>query len=258
MTEVAPQLDYKKEEFIHPSYRYNKIMQQTGGQNVTITSGGNSETIFEIPVKAFNLAQSYIEFTLTPAASGATPNYNWLWTDCLTPFLTVQLYTRSGIYLCDLTNLTNYTKIAWKPETKLQEFLDFDYQGNDSVYTNSNGQMLCRNNTLPTSATKTLPLPFGLRHDNSNSNIPYTEPKYLEPGTGDTADPVFQVAFPLNMIKNTIFALDKNIYVGEILLMRFLWNNSNRIAYFGTSTTNPTTGAAAYGALNIVYIQQSL
>jgi hypothetical protein len=246
MAEVSTQLDYRKIDYLHPTYRYSKILPQSGGQTVTITSAGNSETIFEIPTKAFNLPRSYLYFVMNPLTTGAG-NINWLFQDTVSTFFQMQLYTRSGIYLCDIQNVSNYTKIASKPETRLQEFIDYDVYGNSTNYTESNGRFLCRSNSVANSTTNTLLAPYAGRFNNTSANIHYTEPKYLEPGTANTADPIFTISLPLGHIKNTIFNVDKDIYAGEILLLRLVWNNSNRIGFLGTSATNPVTGAAAIG-----------
>jgi hypothetical protein len=250
-TQSSTQLDYKKTQFVHPNYRMSKLLPQSGGQTVAISSAGGQETIFEIPVKAFNLARSFVSFVVTP--TGLAANYNWSFVDCFNPFRQLQLYTRSGIYLCDLNEVGNYTKVMWKPEIKLEEFLDYDYLGNATVYTESNGRYLCRNNTLQNSATSTLLAPYGLRFNNSNSNIAYTEPKYLEPGSAlNTADPVLSVSIPFSAFKNTAFAYDKDLWLNEIIVCRIVWQGTPKMMFNGTSVTNPTAGAAAFtGNINI-------
>ena len=59
---VAKALDYQKVAKSHPYYRYNKILPISGSQSFALTSSGGTEIQFEIPVCAFNLAQSYLQF----------------------------------------------------------------------------------------------------------------------------------------------------------------------------------------------------
>lgn len=248
-SKVSVELDYKKETFIAPDYRLSKLLPQSGGQTVAITTTGGQETIFELPQKAFNLSRSHITFIVTPIAGA---QFTWMFTDCFTPFRQLQLYTRSGIYLCDLNEVSNYTKVVWKPETKIEDFLEYDYVGNNTVYPGRAGRYLCRNNTLNTSVTKTLPLPFGGRHDATVSDLNYTEPKYLEPGTTATPDPVFNVSIPLSAFKNTILSLNHDLLMNEIIILRIVWQATTRMAFNGTSTTDPTAGAGAFaGNINI-------
>src|SRR3954454_19559496 len=126
------------------------------------------------------------------------------------------------------------------------------------LFIESVGRFLCRNNTLQSSATKTLLLPYGKRRDNSNANIAYTEPKYLEPGTLNTADPNFVISLPLKSIKNTIFALDKDILLNEIVILRIVWNSTNRIYFTSASVTDPTAAAVAAYAQNVAIAGLSL
>jgi hypothetical protein len=242
---ISHELDYKKQALIAPDYRLTKLLPQSGGQIVTITTSGGQETIFEIPVKAFNLSKSYFTFVVTPTAPSVNNNYNWAFTDCFTPFRQLQLYTRSGIYLCDLNEVSNYTKVVWKPETKLQDFLEYDFMGNSAVSTESVGRYLCRNNTLQNATTNTLLAPYGHRYDNSASNLAYTEPKYLDSGTQNGTDPVFNVSIPLSAFNNTIFSLDKDLFVNEILVLRIVWQGTTKMTFQSTSVTDPTATVVA-------------
>ena len=114
MSQLSNQLDYKKETFIHPTYKLNKILPQSGSQTVTINTGGN-DTIFEIPAsKAFNLARSLLCFNIAPLTAGA---YYYAYKDVFTPIRQLQLYTRGGIYLCDLNELPNYSKFVKSRDT---------------------------------------------------------------------------------------------------------------------------------------------
>src|SRR2546423_10364190 len=113
MTEVADQIDYKKETFFHPTYRMNKILPQSGSQTFTLTAAGGNETILEIPVKAFNLYRSYFEFIVVPTAGlAALGTYK----DVITSIRQLQLYTKSSVYLLDINEVGNYSKIVNKSD----------------------------------------------------------------------------------------------------------------------------------------------
>src|SRR2546421_30115 len=171
--QIANQLNYKKETFVHPEYRYNKLLPQSGQQTVTATVGGGQETIFEIPIKALNLSKSYLYFTLTPPApAGGVARTNWAFADCLAAIRQIQLYTRGGVYLADVNEVSNYTKISWKPDIKVNEYLQYDKFDNTAVGSGV-GRYLRASNSLVTSATKTVAAPFALRPDNSAANIHY-------------------------------------------------------------------------------------
>src|SRR5690349_18735140 len=118
MSQISNQLDYKKEVYIHPTYRLNKILPLSGSTTQTVTIGGGQETIFEIPVNAVNFSKSFITFQFQIPA-GPNPSYNSTFFDCFPHFRQFQLYTRSGIYICDLNEAANYTKVVGNAETKL-------------------------------------------------------------------------------------------------------------------------------------------
>ena len=95
MSQLSNQLDYKKESFIHPTYKLNKILPQSGSQSVTINTGGN-DTMFEIPVKAFNLARSLLCFTIAPGANAAA--YYYAYEDVLTPIRQLDNYILEVVF----------------------------------------------------------------------------------------------------------------------------------------------------------------
>jgi len=97
--QISKQLDYQKHSFAHPTYKYNKVLPLTGMQTQVISTASGAENIFEIPVNAFNLAKSFLQFTARGVALADRANY--FYNDCLAPIRQLQLYTRSGIYLAD-------------------------------------------------------------------------------------------------------------------------------------------------------------
>jgi len=239
--QISTKLDYKKESYIHPT-KFNKVLPINGLQTQTVSTAGGQENIFEIPVNAFNLAKSFLQFTVTGVALNL--NSNWFYNDCLAPIRQIQLYTRSGLYLADINEVANYTKVMWKADIPIQEYLTYDtfYNGNGF------GRYLRQSNATASSGTSTAISPFARRYDNTNADVNYLEPKYLEPGALNANDPVFNILFPLEMIKNSIFALDKNLYMGEIIILRIVWNASVKIAFNSTAVNDPTAGLAALNA----------
>lgn len=242
MTEatVSKELDYKIKGYAHPSYTMTKLLPQSGQQTVPITAGGGADTTFEIPINASNLFKSELRFTMTPDAKAAKAT--WLPIDALTPFRQIQLYTRGGVYLADINAVNTYTNCSWKADTKLQDFLTFD----QALRAAGGGttQFLQRNNSLVTAAAADANTPSAQRFNNTASNINYTEPIYLLSGTAvASATPPVVVRFPLGMLTNTIFSIDKDILFNEIMILRFVWNPTTRIGYRSNAQTDPVTGA---------------
>ncbi len=245
MTEIANELDYQKKVSSYPLYRFNKIIQQSGGQDLTISGGGGQVSIFELPTQCYNLAKSELYFTLTPPAPGqaAGPQdlFNWAWKDNASPISRIQLYTRGGLYLCDLPYVANYTKVINKPETAYDEYVNYD-QGFQQVGGQDNGtiRFLRKNNALVDNVA--FNPDFAQRHDNTPANQNYTEPQYLESGVQGNANrlPVLNICLPLSHLKNTILACDKDLFFGEIMILRVEWAAVNRIGFRSEDPQDPT------------------
>ena len=122
---IPMQLDYKKYLTIKPKYKLSRLIQQTGGQTVTLNTAGGQESIFEIPVKVINLARSKIQLQLQIAAGGAG-FINYIFGNCISFWQQVQLYNRGGQLIVDLYQAQNYTNVVTLPETKFEELKTMD------------------------------------------------------------------------------------------------------------------------------------
>jgi hypothetical protein len=227
-TAISNELDYKILQSSHPTYRLSKILPLSGSQSVTVTPSGGQETLFEIPTKAFNLSESSLYFNIaTPAA--ANTRFNFMFEDTLAPIQQIQLYTRSGKYLCDLNHVANYMRVVSKRETSFNE-----YESNDAV------NRLYKSNALATAS---------LRFDDSGSNVSYIEPRYLQVSAqeGGASESVITqlIQFKLSALRNTIFAINKDLMFPEVLVMRIVWQAGNRISFYANAATTPQTGTTA-------------
>ena len=127
---VDEALDYSKVVHSYGTYQLSRVVQQTGGQTVTVTLSGGQESVFELPPKVFNLSKSYLSFNLAPPATGTKqagiPYFNCLNVDGL-PFLRqIQLYTRTGMMLCDITDVDRYTNMIFRRENLQTDVLTWD------------------------------------------------------------------------------------------------------------------------------------
>ncbi len=134
MSIASEQLDYSKLTVSHPSYSYNRILPLSGSQQANITQAGGNETLFEIPSKVCNLAESRLEFSMSipVTALGAVDigASTYVFKDVVSPIRQLQLYTRSGLYLCDIPYFNNYTKCVRKYFTKLSNYLKYSLNYN--------------------------------------------------------------------------------------------------------------------------------
>ena len=225
--EISSTLDYKQTQVSHSEYKLAKLLQQSGGESLTITAAQQT-SIFEIPAVGFNLSKSQLRFTATPSAAG-NARFNFLTRDAL-PIDRMELYTRAGVYLCDISNFSQFSKSAIKSETDLKTHL-----------TKSSQDFMKPCDALGTA-------PEGKRPNNTGVSKVYSEPQYVEVGDDNTATPVQQRIITLGDIKNTIFSVNKSLHMGnEVLLLRITWSPYQAWGWHCDSATDPTSDATALG-----------
>jgi hypothetical protein len=249
MSIVARELDYKKKDFSHGSYMMTKVIQQTGGESVTITTGGN-ESIFELPPKVFNLSKSVLAYVSTPIA---TAGFNLYFSDVISEIRQIQLYTTGGLFLADINYADNYTKSILRHETPLTEI-----QTNHTILVGGSTSAPIagyvagaweglHNMEMQISEVAAAGVPTILSQlcpevGGSAYTLNYNTPAYFIGGNTASATPVMTKQIPLRLYKNSIFELDKDLYFGgESIYMRIIWNNSNRIYYGAATLANATT-----------------
>ena len=230
------ELDYASQEFNHPTYRMNRLFQQTGGTAVVIPVAGTAESIFELPAKAFSLPDSYISGTATPTAGGAGNFNHFFETTHLAS--EIYLYTRGGRMLANITNLHNVLKVMRPSHTSYTEFITSDPL--ERLYPSCN-----------TGAVGVI----GQRMNSTAAERPYSEMQYALAGATSSATPVVPFVFRLSAIKESIFALEKALLFPEVILMRVVWGPANHFMAMSTSATDLTaTPAVPAGAVTLTNV----
>jgi hypothetical protein len=250
-TAIANELDYQIKKFSHSTYQLNQIFQQIGLPTVTLGTSGGPDSIFMIPASAFNLSQSYLNFTLTPPAAGGANNANWVFADGLAAVRQIQLYTDSGLYLADIYDVGNFTNMSFRYDIKIESLLTSDIPTGNVAAANAYG---CSEGLFPSQypAGAIIAVPTALQvarptgwaqtlgMNSVNSGFSnYNEPCYVLSGSVNTAQPFINFKIPLGRLKGTIFGLDKTLYFGRILYLRIVWQSTNKIGY-----TNVGAGAS--------------
>ena len=233
---LSPELIYKPTSYRHGSKMFTRIVQQTGGTSVSIPVATTQESIFEVPVRAFYMGDSYIQGVATPTAGGAG-FYNWFHKH--THYISeLHLMTRGGTYISQLYNADRYRVATRGFHVKMEDFLaadDVDRFGPSrmsGVTPDVGGRVTSR--AYPATA-------------------PYTEIQYAERGaTMNSTTPVMSFTAKLSDYSDTIFALKKAHLLPEIVLLRVVWGPLNRFSWIGNDPTDATSGAAVpAGALTI-------
>lgn len=221
----SSQMDYSQGAYSHPSYVYETQFPSTFGQTIALNAS-QTPVVINLPPVVFNLAQSYLFFQITLTAVAL--NTIWTYEDTLTAISHIQHYASSNQYICDLDNLQNYLKIMMKKEIALSEYLS-----NDS--TNAFYASNSLSNAVPALRNATAALPV------NPSSVNYLEPAYFASGGINTAV-TKNIMFPLRLIKNTIFDLDKNLYYGQLSYLKLYFGPLSKICYMSTSGASPSSG----------------
>ena len=116
-------INYRQSVMADSEYKYTKIIQNTGGEDVTISNSQLTST-FELPAVAYNLAKSYINFTQTIPHAGNT-DFAHAYRDT-PPFARLELTTRSGAALMDITNYSNIFQSFGQRTKLIQDFMGDD------------------------------------------------------------------------------------------------------------------------------------
>ncbi|MFM7858884.1 MAG: hypothetical protein ACKO96_44895, partial [Flammeovirgaceae bacterium] len=118
----------------------------------------------------------------------------------------IQLYTRGGVQLADITNLQKYLNLVQKVEIKNEKFL------NRSLI-----NFLYPNNSLNIDAPAVRPV------GNASATKSYVEPAYvIGSAVANTATPS-NLYLNLADIPESIFSIDKDLYFNEVLVLRIEW-----------------------------------
>ena len=108
MSIVAQELDYSNPSVDHGSYTWTKVTQSSGGTSVNIPLTSSPDvSVFEIPANTINLSKSYISFINTHVVT--TDLFTKAFTLGACPIRSIQLVTREGLFLADITYANSYT-----------------------------------------------------------------------------------------------------------------------------------------------------
>jgi hypothetical protein len=261
-----PQTDYSiKTKPIMPKYKFSKLYQQTGGQDVIVNASAQ-DSIFEIPARCLNLSRSTLNFKATMTALPG--NYHWMYADVMAPIRQIQLYSRGGTYIINTNDVDRFSSVNLKAETtkKDSEVVDKDPDATVSTAIETFGRV-CGSRQQTITPTLQPQVAAGApdggtfggyvgnvvsaltvqnngnpRYDGTNGNHNPFEPQYLRRSFNLNVDSEFNYEIPLSLFKGTAAELDKDFYFNEVLLLKITWNER---ANWGLTSTGVYAPAAA-------------
>lgn len=235
-------IEYRPQVVADSEYMHVRLFQQSGAPNVVITDTGGVATI-ELPVIPMNLGKSFINFTQTLGAEAALTN---AFRDT-PPISRIELYTRGGQYLMDVTNF-NHIYQAFGQRTKKIE----DFHGSDDA-------ILVKRQPLTAPAAVVVPDPFAnlaearAAVNNVNTALSSVSSQFavdnmdIKKFATSTAAAALTVNWRIECseLYNTVLSLDKSIYMGEVLNLRITFAGTQSHGFRSTATAldGTVTGA---------------
>lgn len=249
---IAQELDYAPALATNPSYRYSKLVPQSGTQSVSLSTNQTTETLIEVPTKCVNLSRSVLQYQVyVPELASNTTSVH---TSGLPSIDRLSCYTRSGVYICDINNVDKFYRVVAPRTTKFAKMNSADKMAiaATSALATSVGHYLHNSNAL-SSASK--------RVDNAgtaltNSDKSYSEQEYIQQGVaadGSGAGHIYyNVQMELGEMVHTVLNIDKDLYFGEIMVLRIQWAPSNRLGFVSLSAapTLPTVAISTACTIN--------
>lgn len=229
---TADQINYDQKMFSHPSYRFEPQFSNTFGQSIVLGTSQTPVTI-NIPPEVFNLSQSYLLYSVNIPA-GAAGSYIWYAQNALKEISHIQFYSGSNMWIVDLDNLQNYLDITLKKELSQDEFLS---ESGLTGISKSNSLV----NIVPALRNSNTTITNTPNLGANPSDVNYIEPAYFQVGAIN-APVSYVVQFPLRLIKNTAFSIDKNLYFGQTTYLKVYFGPTSKICYLSTSNANPSAG----------------
>lgn len=251
-------IEYRPQVVADSEYMHVRLFQQSGAPNVVITDTGGVATI-ELPVIPMNLGKSFINFTQTLPAEAAFVNA-FRDTPCISR---VELYTRGGQYLMDVTNF-NHIYQAFGQRTKQIE----DFHGSDDAILVKRQPLVASGTVADAAGANPTAAEFDaavLAVNNTSAQFA-VDPMDIKKFATSTAAADLTVNWRIECseLYNTILSLDKSIYLGEVLNLRISFAGTQSHGFRSTATaldgtvTNPDvlTHAPTITNLNFYLAQE--
>lgn len=219
------ELDYSQKVVSGSNYKFTKILPQQGGGDITVQANNSVEIMFDVPVQCFNLSKSTIDFDLTFAA---VANQMTAIHMGIPPIRRLSLYTRGGVYLCDLQNFQQYWKMTKNLINKTEAFNCLPTAGFGgtadaaklkglSIFNNPSNTL--RAQAVTDSADNGTKITDAIASDNASFRRNFqTELSYISTIANTAIALTCQLR--LGKIPFSLFSVNRNFYASEALVLR--------------------------------------
>lgn len=260
--EVSPAIDYTPKELSAGKYIMRTI--NVDGAQPSIQRTTNVTTIFKLPSRdVYNLGRSALAFNFViPAEVGKFVHAH---NGFLAAVESIKVVSGSNQILVEHNELPAYTKLAWRPQTPMQDFLTMPCHENDTATVadcKEIGHFFHRirrpNPADITAAGGTdatfLAGSFHMAREDGKENGAGTNNNWVAAGDDYTAVANYlgrstdntplavRVNLPLKMIYNSLLSMDKDLYFGEEIRIMIKWNRGEKWGW--TSAVSARDGTA--------------
>ena len=204
-TTLPKQIDYHLRSTLAPKYKMVKIPLNNLPSASTPIGPTSSVTLeWKLPVQTYNLSRSYISWNENIPAQGAG-NFAYAHEDVFDLGNAVTFGSAGGNDLVNLQYAQNYTKIARKIDTDLD-----DYLGNDDMSGQYKSNLLAANNIVPSGYRKAKPDGTAdvVEYESTES---YTDVKQMTTSPPNTAHDRYR-QYPLSAFKGTLLGVDRDFW----------------------------------------------
>lgn len=258
--QVQEALDYSPKEISAGSYVLRVVNPEV--QPSTLYATSEVSTDFLLPNKVLNFKRSVLEFDYTMA--GVASRLNIIHNGCLAEISSITLSTASGTRLVDSYFLPYQTKLCWRAETPLEDFLTMPVHSSDAKITTITdvkepGHKFHRARLLNSVADDASILQGSTYYSALNGGAvvvgvdSYTGVSNHLGWSTVNQDFGVRVRLPLGMIYGTLFELDKDLYFGEQLRLTVRWSQTNDWGF--RAATGAITSIEALAAPTIANVK---
>jgi len=266
VSKISSTLDYRARLQSEPRYELSDIYPQTGNRSLELNRNSEQSTEFELPPRCINLSRSVLEFGLAIDLTNETADQKIglngatisLRRDCASLIKRVEVFTRTGVRLMDLTHqqLWGCISNSWFADEKQYEALNNADYTNNQAYRTMKAQpwMVLGSDEAPSENKNTT-----IQND-AESLIQYGRHVFVDDdrypengddlyyGPGDLARAVinegksrsFYKKYYLDLAKfrESILAVDKSLFFGgQVLMVKITWAKWSEWVCAGAAST---------------------
>lgn len=258
--EVSPAIDYTPKELSAGKYIMRTV--NVDGAQPTIQRTTNITTIFKLPSRdVYNLGRSALAFNFVIPAEA--DKFVHAHNGFLAAIESIKVVSGSNQILVEHNELPAYTKLAWRPQTPMQEFLTMPCHENDTAQVSDCKEIghffhrIRKQNptNIATSVAGDAPAQlaantpidvtflagsFHMAREDGKEAVANSNDNWVAAGDDYTAVSNYlgrslvntplavRVNLPLKMIYNSLLSMDKDLYFGEEIRIMIKWNRGEK------------------------------